>query len=86
MRRTIPPQNFAALGRVLTFEQARLYLRYSRSHMYKLTSKGILPFSKPVPNGRLYFDKQKLDDWLLGNATIGSNEREEAAATYTTTH
>jgi predicted DNA-binding transcriptional regulator AlpA len=86
MRRTIPTPNINPTGRVLNFEQARTYLRYSKSHMYKLTSAGVLPYSKPVPNGRLYFDRHKLDEWLLGNASISDHERDIAASTYTSTH
>jgi excisionase family DNA binding protein len=85
MRRTIPNSEINSIGRVLNFEQARQYLRYSTSHMYKLTSKGILPFSKPVAGGRLYFDREKLDEWLLSNGSMSNHERETAAANYTTT-
>jgi hypothetical protein len=47
---------------------------------------GIVPFSKPVENGRLYFDKERLDEWLLSNASPGDHERKIAAETYTNTH
>ncbi len=71
--------------RVLNFTEACNFTGFSRSYLYKLTSAGIIPFSKP--NGKMiFFDREKLEQWLLSNATTGSNEREKAAATYVTTH
>ena len=72
-------------NRVLTFEQGCSYLGYAKSYVYKLTSAGILPYSKP--NGKsIFFDREKLEAWMLSNANIGSAEREINAATYVTTH
>jgi len=71
--------------RVLNFSEACEYTGWSRSYMYKLTSAGIIPFSKP--NGKtLFFDRQKLDDWLLSNSATSKESKETAAATYVTTH
>ena len=70
--------------KVLTFEQGCEYLGYSKSYVYKLTSAGILPFSKP--NGKsIFFDREKLEAWMLSNASPCSLEKEIAAATYITT-
>lgn len=71
--------------RVLTFEQGCAYMGYSKSYVYKLTSEGILPFSKP--NGKkIFFDREKLEAWMLGNASKSHAERQIEAATYETTH
>ena len=36
------------------------------SYVYKITSTGILPFSKP--NGKsIFIERQKLEDWMLSN-------------------
>ena len=44
-------------NRVLTFEQGCNYLGYAKSYVYKLTSSGILPYSKP--NGKsIFFDRE----------------------------
>lgn len=70
-------------NRVLTFEQACDYLGYKRSYMYKLTSAGILPYSKP--NGKsIFFDRQKLEAWMLSNSTLSLDEKQIIAATHIT--
>ena len=72
-------------NRVLTFDQACEYLGYKRSYMYKLTSAGVLPFSKP--NGKtIFFDRVKLEAWMLSNANSSLVEKQIEAATYITTH
>ena len=57
--------------RVLSTEETAAYLRISKGHLYQLTSKGEIPFSRPVVNGKpsknLYFDRLALDEWLLSN-------------------
>jgi len=51
---------------VLTLEEACEYTGISRSYMYKLTSAGKIPHSKPRRKA-IYFDKKQLNSWLLGN-------------------
>ena len=54
---------------VLTFEETCDYTGISRSYLYKLTSAGNIPHSKP--NGKLiFFEKKKLNDWLLQNGIL----------------
>jgi excisionase family DNA binding protein len=67
--------------RVLTFEEGCRYLGYKPSYVYKLTSGGVLPFSKPR-GGKIFFDREKLDEWMLSNAHSGSLERNRKAATH----
>jgi excisionase family DNA binding protein len=70
-------------SRVLTFQQACEYLGYKKSYVYKLTSAGILPFSKP--NGKsIFFDRQKLEAWMLSNDNSSQEEKEKEAATFVT--
>jgi excisionase family DNA binding protein len=69
---------------VLTFEQGCEYLGYKKSYVYKLTSAGILPFSKPN-NKSIFFDRKKLESWMLGNPSKSHEERQIEAATYETT-
>jgi excisionase family DNA binding protein len=72
-------------NRVLTFEQACEYLGYKRSYMYKLTSAGVLPYSKP--NGKhIFFDREKLEAWMLSNGTLSINEKQIIAATHITSN
>jgi len=72
-------------NRVLTFEQGCEYLGYEKSYVYKLTSAGIIPFSKP--NGKkIFFDREKLEAWMLSNPSSSHTEKEIEAATYVKTH
>lgn len=72
-------------NRVLTFEQGCQYLGYAKSYVYKLTSAGILPYSKP--NGKsIFFDRDKLEAWMLGNANTSQQDKQIEAATYVSTH
>lgn len=71
--------------RILTLQEACAYTGYTESYMYKLTSTRQIPHSKP--NGKkIFFDKEKLDEWLLGNPIATNAELETAASTYVTTH
>lgn len=70
--------------KILTFAEGCEYIGYKKSYVYKMTAKGILPFSKP--NGKkIFFDREKLDQWMLGNASKSLAERQIEAATYVTT-
>jgi excisionase family DNA binding protein len=72
-------------NKVLTFEQGCSYLGYAKSYVYKLTSAGILPYSKP--NGKsIFFDREKLEAWMLSNANTSHAEKQIEASTYITTH
>ena len=72
-------------NKVLTFEQGCKYLGYAKSYVYKLTSAGILPFSKP--NGKsIFFDREKLEAWMLSNESKGHDARQIDAATFQTTN
>jgi excisionase family DNA binding protein len=60
---------------VLNMHEACKYLELSLSHLYKLTSAGLIPFYKP--NGKkLYFKKSELDSWLLRNRSEVVKENE----------
>lgn len=72
-------------NKVLTFEQGCQYLGYAKSYMYKLTSAGILPYSKPN-NKSIFFEREKLETWMLSNAKTSLAEKQIDAATYVTTH
>ena len=71
--------------RVLTFEQGCEYLGYKKSYVYKMTMAGILPFSKP--NGKkIFFEREKLENWMLSNPNSGRSEKQINAATYVKTN
>lgn len=66
---------------VLNFNEGALYLELSQSHLYKLTSGGIIPHYKP--NGKkIYFQRQELNSWLLRNRAGSIKEVEQQAAEF----
>jgi len=71
----------SANKKVLSFDEACQYTGISRSYMYKLTARGEIPFSKP--RGKLiYFDKEKLDKWLLSHQSKSRDEIKNEAVDY----
>lgn len=68
---------------VLSFEDLVEYTGLSRSYLYKLTSRGEIPFYRP--NGKqLYFNKEEIDKWLLRNRSKTSEEINNEAVTHIT--
>lgn len=66
---------------VLTFEETCDYTGISRSYLYKLTASGNIPHSKP--NGKMiFFQKKKLNTWLLQNSRKSNDEIETEAIAY----
>lgn len=71
--------------RVLNLEEACQLLGYKKSYVYKLTSAGIIPYSKP--NGKnLFFCREKLENWMLSNPNNSLEENQLLASTYVNTH
>ena len=67
---------------VLTFEETCDYTGISRSYLYKLTASGNIPHSKP--NGKMiFFEKCKLNDWLLQNGRKSNAEITNDTLKYT---
>jgi len=94
---TIPLQELQAIHRklddigiamlsnktVLTFDEVASYTGLSKSYLYKLTSAGLIPHSKP--NGKnIYFDKAGIDTWLLRNEVKTNDSLEAEAVNYVT--
>ncbi len=66
---------------ILNFNETCQYLEVSQSHLYKLTSSGIIPHYKP--NGKkIYFSRSELDSWLLRNRIDSKEEIQQKAANY----
>ena len=65
---------------VLNFEELVEYTGLSQSYLYKLTSKGDIPFYRP--NGKqLYFNKAEIDSWLLRNRSKTNEEIQNEVTT-----
>lgn len=53
--------------RILNLEEACDLLGFKKSYIYKLTSQGVIPYSRPTGK-KLFFDREKLEAWMLSNA------------------
>jgi excisionase family DNA binding protein len=68
---------------VFNFDELTVYTGLSKSYLYKLTSTGQIPHSKP--NGKvIFFEKILIDQWLLRNRVKTAGEIEMEAATHVT--
>lgn len=68
---------------ILTVEDLINYTGFSRSYIYKLVHKSVIPYSKP--NGKtLFFQKNEIDEWLLQNKSLSNSQIEQKALNYTT--
>ena len=66
---------------MLTAEEAAKYLGVSRSYLYKLTMKKLIPHFKPM--GKLcYFNRHELEQWLQSNRIATAEEIEQQAQAY----
>ena len=68
----------ASLKDILNVEELAEYTGFKKSYIYKLVHESKIPYSKP--NGKtLFFDRKKIDQWLLQNSYTSSIElRREA--------
>ena len=65
---------------ILTLEEVAKYTNYSKSYIYKLTSRREIPCYKP--NGKqLYFKRTEIEEWLLTNRKMTNKEIESEVAT-----
>ena len=68
-----------ATSKPFDFDEAATYLHKSKSHLYHLTSKGLIAHYKPAGK-KIYFQKKDLDGYLLRNRRAAASEIEEEAA------
>ena len=54
---------------------------WSKQHIYKLTSKAMLPYYKPF-NKTIFFKRQEIENWLLQNRQVPMSEIEGDAKDY----
>lgn len=66
---------------VLTVDEAARYMGVSKSSLYKLMMRKLIPYSRP--NGKVcYFDRKELETWLMSNRVATENELNDRAADY----
>lgn len=66
---------------VLTVEEAVKYMGISKPTLYKLTSEHKIPFYKPT-EGKNYFKRTELNEWLLSNKQLSDREVESSAVRF----
>lgn len=66
---------------IFNIEDLINYTGFSRSYIYKLVHKNVVPYSKP--NGKfLFFQKSEIDEWLLQNKNQSVSQIEQKALDY----
>jgi excisionase family DNA binding protein len=71
---------------VLTLNDLCNYTGYARSYVYKLNMAGKIPGGSKPGGRKLFFDREKIDAWLLGSPILTEEEKESKASTYISTH
>lgn len=70
---------------IFNIEDLINYTGFSRSYIYKLVHKNVIPYSKP--NGKfLFFLKTEIDEWLLQNKNLSISQIEQKALDYSFTN
>jgi excisionase family DNA binding protein len=67
--------------KVMNFKDLAAYTGLSESYLYRLTSRGILPGSRPFGKC-LFFDKDEIDKILMGNKSLTAEETDRKAETF----
>lgn len=76
----------------LTMDELPSYTGFAKSYLYKKSMQGLIPGANKPGGGKLFFDREKIDRWLLGDPEILAElkaieeKKEVAAATYISTH
>lgn len=66
------------LKEILNTDELSDYTGFKKSYIYKLVHHNLIPYSKP--NGKkLFFERKKIDIWLLSNSFKSSEEMERNA-------
>lgn len=68
----------------LTADEAAMYTGYALKGIYMLTSGKQIPHYKR--NGKLYFKKAELDEWMTTNRILTEQEIQSKASTYVALH
>lgn len=72
---------FICQKEILTLEEVAQYTGLTKSQLYKLTSKKIIPHYKPT--GKIcYFKRSEVDAWLTSNPVATESELNDRAQSY----
>ena len=85
LREIVAQRTLLATKEVLTTDEAAAYMGVSKSYIYKLTMRQIIPHYKP--NGKIvYFNRKELEAWLQSNRVATAEEINAKAQAYCTPH
>jgi len=74
-------KHFLSSKKILTVDELSEYSGFSKSYIYKLVARNEIPFSKPMGK-TLFFEKDRIDEWLLQNSSKSDSELQKQADTY----
>jgi excisionase family DNA binding protein len=80
----LPPPDIPAHRKIMSLAEFCEYAGLTKQTVYKLTSAQKVPHSKR--GKRLYFDREKVDKWLLENQVSTSSEIQNNAKEYLSKH
>ncbi len=63
----------ALAKKVLSLQEAALYLNLSEAMVYKMTSERLIPHSKPSGK-KIFFNRKDLENWALRNRVKTAEE------------
>lgn len=81
---TIERATLLGAKNILNVEEAAMLTGYSVKGIYTLTSRRDIPHYKK--NGKLYFRKNELENWMTEHPVKTNRDINSAAETYTATH
>lgn len=71
--------------RLLTLAEFCQYTGFSKSYVYKMNSQGKIPGVCRPTGGKIWFDREKIDSWLLGNPKLSNAEKDAAVTNFVIT-
>lgn len=73
----------AALKPVLTMDEAVIFTGLSKSYLYKLTYRKLIPYYKNKGMKGIYFKREELEAWMTQERVATQEEIEQEAIRYT---
>jgi len=77
----INKERIEAPSNVLKVSDLMALTGWSKGHIYRLTSKGLIPYSKPFGKS-IFFDRKEIEKVLLSNRQETARELSDKASDY----
>ncbi len=62
--------------RIMTLKELSEYSGYAESYLYKQNCLGKIPGANKPGGKKLFFDREKIDKWLLGDSSIIAEQKQ----------